>query len=87
MRSLKVTVRPQVFNSFRRDRRATGITDEQLAGSFVAFAAALTGGFVNAPQGDLWAVYASTWARWVRVAPAATRRPLRGRDGSPRRQR
>ena len=86
-RALKHTVKATVFNAFRAERRAAGITDEQLEGSFQAFAAALSVGFISAPQGDLWRLYASTWARWLAAAPAGPQRPLRGRDGSPRRQR
>jgi hypothetical protein len=87
VRSLKTTVKPAVFNTFRRDRHATGVTDEQLAGSFESFAAALSIGLISASQSDLWRLYASTWARWVSAAPAATRSSLRGSGWSPDRQR
>jgi hypothetical protein len=75
-RSLKYTVKAEVFNAFRRARLDAGITDDRLAVSFAAFADAVVHGGVNARQGDLWRLYAATWARWVSVAPAATQRPL-----------
>jgi hypothetical protein len=86
-RALKYTVKPMVFNMFRRDRKDAGITDEQLVVSFEAFADAVAHGGVNARQGDLWRLYASTWGRWVSVAPAATQGPLPGADWSTPRQR
>lgn len=86
-RCLKYTVRTEVFNTFRADRLDAGITDEQLAGSFEAFTAALSADFISVPHGDLWRLYASTWARWLAAAPTGSQRALRGRDGSPRRQR
>ena len=86
-RVFKVTVKPAEFNTFRRARLGEGITDTQLAGSFQAFAAAVVHGPVRVRHGDLWRAYALSWARWVAIAPAATRRPLTGRQGSPRRQR
>ena len=62
---MKATVKPAEFNTFRRDRLAEGITDEQLAESFEAFAAAVVHGPVRVRHGDLWRAYAAQWARWV----------------------
>jgi hypothetical protein len=86
-RALKYTVKPTVFNTFRRARNQAGITDEQLARSFEAFADAVVHGGVNARQGDLWRLYAATWHKWVNVAPAATQGPLPGAHWSTPRNR
>ena len=84
---MKYTVKDEVFNAFRADRRAEDITDEQLAVSFAAFADAVVHGGVNARQGDLWRLYASTWAKWISVAPAPTQGPLPGAHWSTPRNR
>jgi hypothetical protein len=85
---LKHTVSPQIFNTFRRARLDTGITDDQLAGSFQAFATHVAHGLVSVYQGDLWRTYASSWQRWVSIVPTGRERPLSGRQrGSTREQR
>lgn len=86
-RALKHTVKTMVFNTFRRDRLDGGLTDEQLAVSFEVFADAVVHGDVSARQGDLWKLYASTWAKWVKAAPAPTQGSLTGDHWSTPRQR
>ena len=79
-RVFKATVAPAVFNTFRRARLDSGLTDEQLAESFKNFATAVTHGPVSVRHNDLWRAYAASWARWV---PAAVREPLEGSERSP----
>ena len=86
-RVFKHTVSPAEFNTFRRKRLTEGITDDQLAESFRIFAAAVIHGPVRVRHNDLWRTYVGTWARWVELAPAPVREPLRGRSGPSDRQR
>jgi len=80
----KSTMKPAEFNAFRRARLDEGITDTQLAASFQVFAAAVQHGGTSVRHSDLWRAYVAQWARWVTQTPAATQRPLRGRQGPTR---
>lgn len=82
-RAMKAAVSPQEFNTFRKDRHAQGVTDEQLIESFKAFAVAVSRGPVRVRQGDLWRTYAGSWARWIAAVPAPVTTPLRDRTRSP----